>query len=132
MAGYATATLDYADAYAKVKYYFAKNQWSDGLAFVPPTEEYVNWLLTGTDMDPDEYCSDKTHKIMPRGCIATVGAIRIIQQDMGGAYPGTGTMAIWGGGRTANIFFAEDEEGLPDTWTTLAQDRGYAKNQNVR
>jgi hypothetical protein len=40
-------------------------------------------------------------------------AIRLIQQDLGGAIPGKGTMAIFGGMRFTNAVLAEDEAGLP-------------------
>ncbi len=64
---------------------------------------------------------------------ATIGrAVRLIQMNLGGAIPGTGTMAIHGGAnRYTNIVFAEDEEGLPKTWNALSVDRGYAKGKNV-
>jgi len=58
-------------------------------------------------------------------------ALRIIQQDLGGAVPGIGTMAIYGADRTSNMVFAEDEEGLPPDWNSLAVDRGFAKTDNV-
>ncbi len=58
-------------------------------------------------------------------------ALRLVQQDLGGAIPGIGTMAIFGGMRATNAVFAEDEEGLPKDWTSLAEDRGFAKTDNV-
>jgi hypothetical protein len=58
-------------------------------------------------------------------------ALRIILQDLGGALPGTGTMAIFGGMRETNAVFAEDEEGLPKGWNSLAVDRGFSKTDNV-
>ena len=58
-------------------------------------------------------------------------AIRIICQNVGGADPGNGTMALFGGLRATNCFFAEDDEGVPSGWTTLAEDRGFSRNQNV-
>jgi hypothetical protein len=58
-------------------------------------------------------------------------ALRIIQQDMGGALPGIGTMAIYGGMRYTNAVFAEDEEGIPEGWTSLSVDRGFAKDANI-
>jgi hypothetical protein len=57
--------------------------------------------------------------------------MRIIAQDLGGAIPGIGTMAIYGGFRTSYPMFAEDEEGLPRGWNSLAVDRGFQKDQNV-
>lgn len=40
-------------------------------------------------------------------------------------------MALYGGLRTTNAVFAEDEEGLPKGWPSLAIDRGFAKGANV-
>ena len=64
---------------------------------------------------------------------ASIGrALRLILQDMGGAIPGTGTMAIYGGPRRyTNYVFAEDEEGLPEGWPSLAEELGFAKGANV-
>jgi len=51
---------------------------------------------------------------------ATIGrAIRLLQQNLGGALPGVGTMAMFGGMRYTNAVFAEDEEGLPPGWEPL-------------
>lgn len=48
---------------------------------------------------------------------ASIGrALRLLQQNVGGALPGTGTMAMFGGMRYTNAVFAEDEAGLPDGW----------------
>src|SRR6185503_7936103 len=45
---------------------------------------------------------------------ASIGrALRMLQQNVGGALPGVGTMAIFGAMRYTNAVFAEDEEGLP-------------------
>jgi hypothetical protein len=58
-------------------------------------------------------------------------AIRILQEDLGGAIPGIGTMAIFGGMRATNAVFAEDEEGLPQGWQSLSVEQGFKKDQNV-
>ena len=48
---------------------------------------------------------------------ASIGrALRLLQQNLGGALPGVGTMAIFGAMRYTNAVFAEDEEGLPPGW----------------
>jgi hypothetical protein len=48
---------------------------------------------------------------------ASIGrALRLMQQNLGGALPGTGAMANYGGMRYTNAVFAEDEEGLPPGW----------------
>lgn len=202
---------DYQDAVNNMNALFVKNMWSDGLPLVPPTEERVNWILTGTDLPRDTVIAQT---VMPRGGIATVESIavalamaggrpeylpiviagvqaisgtgptdfgfqaansttcsvvpafivngpiakqirlgsgygmlgpdpqhpagvaigrafRLIAQDLGGAIPGIGTMAIYGGFRTSYPVFAEDEEGLPPGWNSLAVDRGFKKEQNV-
>jgi hypothetical protein len=59
-------------------------------------------------------------------------AIRLTQQNVGQAVPGSGTMSIFGGpSRYANIIFAEDEEGLPRDWEPLHVERGFFKGANV-
>jgi hypothetical protein len=64
---------------------------------------------------------------------ASIGrALRQMQQNLGGALPGTGTMAPWGNNRYNNIVFAEDEEGLPAGWPTHAEERhGFARGENA-
>ena len=48
---------------------------------------------------------------------ASIGrALRLMQQNLGGALPGTGAMANYGGMRYTNAVFAEDEEGMPPGW----------------
>ncbi len=51
-------------------------------------------------------------------------ALRLIQQNVGGALPGVGTMSIYGAMRTTNVVIAEDEEGLPPEWSTVSADHG--------
>lgn len=198
---------DYQDAVNNMNFMFLKNMWSDGLPLVPPTQDRVKWILTGTDLSPDSVIGN----ITPRGGIADVTsiavalamaggrpeympvliaaveamsdpkyllsganstthsnipavivngpiakqirlsssygllgpdpvhpagmvigrAIRMILQDMGGGIPGVGTMAIFGGMRATNVVFAEDEEGLPKGWDSLAVDWGFPKGVNV-
>jgi len=37
------------------RYFFPpENRWSDGFPVIPPTEERVEWMLTGTERSPDE------------------------------------------------------------------------------
>lgn len=198
---------DYAEAYANVNERFLRNLWGDDLPIVPPTPELVDWILTGTEEDPDTILGT----VPPRNGIATVRTaaislamaggrpeylpfiiaatkamtdaeaamqnwnattnsvipvfvvngpvaheirlgsgygllgpdpvhpagqimgrtIRLMQQNLGGALPGSGTMALFGGMRATNAFFAEDDEGVPEGWTTWAEDRGYSRDQNV-
>ena len=63
---------------------------------------------------------------------ASIGrALRQMQQNLGGALPGTGTMAPWGNNRYTNIVFAEDEDGLPEGWLPHATERhGFAAGSN--
>ena len=58
---------------------------------------------------------------------ASIGrALRLIQQNVGGALPGIGAMANYGGMRYTNAVFAEDEDSLPDGWQPHATERhGY-------
>ncbi len=52
---------------------------------------------------------------------ASIGrALRLLQQNLGGALPGIGTMANYGGLRYTNVVFAEDEASLPAGWAPHA------------
>jgi len=64
---------------------------------------------------------------------ATIGrAVRLILQNLGGALPGIGTMAIHGGAnRYVNVIFAEDEAGLPEGWDPLNVERGFPEGSNT-
>jgi hypothetical protein len=59
---------------------------------------------------------------------ASIGrALRLLQQNVGGALPGIGTMANYGGVRATNVVFAEDEASLPAGWAPHATERhGHA------
>jgi len=59
---------------------------------------------------------------------ASIGrALRLMQQNVGGARPGIGTMANYGGLRYTNAVFAEDEANLPAGWAPHATERhGFA------
>ncbi len=63
---------------------------------------------------------------------ASIGrALRLLQQNVGGALPAVGAMACFGGMRYTNVVFAEDEEGLPTAWQTHASlHHGYAAGTN--
>jgi len=63
---------------------------------------------------------------------ASIGrALRLLQQNVGGALPGIGTMAIFGAMRYTNVVFAEDEAALPQGWRPHATERhGYAPGTN--
>ena len=62
---------DYEEAAANVNKLFLRNMWSDGLPIIPPTQERVDWILTGTDLPPDKVVT----KILPRGGIVTIETI---------------------------------------------------------
>lgn len=51
-------------------------------------------------------------------------ALRLLLQNVGGALPGVGSMALFGAMRYTNAVFAEDEAGLPDGWLPLAAEHG--------
>jgi hypothetical protein len=199
---------DYKEALTNMNLLFMRNLWGDGLPILPPTDEQVNLLLTGTDLPRDAVVGN----MLPRGGIltaetiaialamaggrpeylpvliaivkayteppllhqnvnattcnvypvavvngpvakqirlnagygamgpdpvhpagATIGrALRLLQMNVGGAIPGSGTMAIHGAAsRYTNVIFAEDEEGIPKTWKSLSAERGYPKGANA-
>jgi hypothetical protein len=59
---------------------------------------------------------------------ASIGrALRLMQQNLGGALPGVGAMAMWGAMRYTNAVFAEDEENYPPGWLPHGTERhGFA------
>jgi hypothetical protein len=63
---------------------------------------------------------------------ASIGrALRLMQQNLGGALPATGTMAVFGQMRFTNAVFAEDEAGLPDGWDLHTTERhGFKRGTN--
>lgn len=73
---------DYADALDRMNHLFLRSLWSDGLPILPPTEERVNWMLTGTDLSPDALVGDGV--IMPRGGLATVETLAVTLAMAGG------------------------------------------------
>jgi len=64
---------------------------------------------------------------------ASIGrAIRFLMVAAGGSIPGVGSMAIHGSpARYTNVVFAEDENGVPEGWKSLAEERGFPKGSNV-
>ena len=69
-----------AEAEKNVNNIFARNTWRDSLPIEPPTEELVNWILKGSDLDS----ATAIGTILPRGGIATVRAIAICLAMAGG------------------------------------------------
>jgi hypothetical protein len=61
---------------------FIDNRWGDGLFLVPPTQERVKWMLSGTSRSPDEVIG----KVIPGNGIATIEKIAI-NAVMAGAKP---------------------------------------------
>ncbi len=63
---------------------------------------------------------------------ASIGrALRLMQQNLGGALPATGTMAVFGQMRFTNAVFAEDEAGLPEGWELHTTERhGFKRGSN--
>jgi hypothetical protein len=63
---------------------------------------------------------------------ASIGrALRLMQQNLGGALPGVGAMAMWGAMRYTNAVFAEDEENMPRGWLPHGTERhGFASGTN--
>ena len=58
-------------------------------------------------------------------------ALRLMQQNLGGALPGVGAMAMFGAMRYTNAVFAEDEAGLPEGWQPHGTERhGFAAGSN--
>jgi hypothetical protein len=72
------------------------------------------------------------HALYPAG-VGIGRALRLLQLNLGGAIPGIGTMATYGGPcRTTNYVFAEDEAGIPEQgWKSLSEERGFPKGSNV-
>jgi hypothetical protein len=64
---------------------------------------------------------------------ASIGrALRLLLQNVGGALPGVGTMAMFGGMRYTNAVFAEDEAGLPEGWEPVCTNQtGLARGRNA-
>ena len=68
--------------YEAVNRFYYRNGWTDGLPIVPPTEEAVAEMLTGTDLPADHVVA----KVIPRLGKATVEKIAI-NAVMAGALP---------------------------------------------
>ncbi|HVH78637.1 MAG TPA: hypothetical protein VM782_04550, partial [Stellaceae bacterium] len=63
---------------------------------------------------------------------ASIGrALRLMQQNLGGALPGVGAMAMWGAMRYTNAVFAEDEDSMPADWSPHGTERhGFVPGTN--
>lgn len=60
----------YNEVIENFQQYCAENKMGDGLPLVPPTQEAVNWMLTGTSRSPDEEI----------GCMATRNGMATIEK----------------------------------------------------
>jgi hypothetical protein len=74
--------LVFKGTYEEVNRHFYENGWTDGLPIVPPTEQAVKEMMTGTDLAPDYVVA----KVIPRLGKATVEKIAI-NAVMAGALP---------------------------------------------
>jgi hypothetical protein len=68
--------------YEDVNRFFYRNGWTDGLPIVPPTEEAVAEMMTGTDLPADHVVAT----VIPRHGKATIEKIAI-NAVMAGALP---------------------------------------------
>lgn len=77
-----TSRIVFKGTLKEVNRYFYKRGWTDGLPVLPPTEEEVAEMLTGTDLPPDHVIG----KLIPRKAKITVEKIAI-NAVMAGALP---------------------------------------------
>ena len=73
---------NYETIFDKFNQLFLDNRWGDGLPLIPPTEERVKWMLSGTSRFPEEVIG----KVAPGNGIATIEKIAI-NAVMAGAKP---------------------------------------------
>jgi hypothetical protein len=74
--------LVFKGTFNEVNSFFYQRGWTDGLPIIPPTEEDLKEMLTGTDLAPDHIVA----KIIPRLGKATIEKIAI-NAVMAGALP---------------------------------------------
>jgi hypothetical protein len=77
-----TSGIVFKGSLKEVNRFFYKRGWTDGLPVMPPTEEEVKEMLTGTDLPPDHVIG----KLVPRLANVTVEKIAI-NAVMAGALP---------------------------------------------
>jgi len=77
-----TPRIAFKGSLQEVNQFFYRKGWGDGLPIIPPTEEAVAEMLTGTDLLPDHIVA----KIIPRNGKATIEKIAI-NAVMAGALP---------------------------------------------
>ncbi len=64
---------NYEEAIANLNELFLNKLWGDGLPLLPPTEEQVEWMVTGTDLPRDTLIA----KVLPASGLATVESIAV-------------------------------------------------------
>jgi len=74
---------NYSDALEQFQTYFMEHKWTDGMAVLPPTQELVEKMLTGTSRKPDEVLYGE---LTPTRGIVTIEKIAI-NAVMAGAKP---------------------------------------------
>ena len=77
-----TARIAFKGNIQEVNQFYYRKGWTDGLPIIPPTEEAVAEMLTGTDLPPDRIVA----KIIPRKGKATIEKIAV-NAVMAGALP---------------------------------------------
>jgi hypothetical protein len=73
---------DYEDALTNMNHLFLTRLWGDGLPIMPPVDERVDWILTGTDLPRDSLVGQG--KILPRGGISSVESLAVSLAMAGG------------------------------------------------
>jgi len=73
---------DYEEAFLNTNRLFLKNMWTDGLPIIPPTQERVQWISTGTGLPSDRIII----RMLPRGGIVTV-EVAAVNLAMAGGRP---------------------------------------------
>jgi hypothetical protein len=115
-------------------------------AIVDPAFVHQSWTATTSSVSPAVIVNGPIGKAIrlgsEYGCLGpdpihpaggSIGrAIRLMLQNLGGAIPGVGTMALYGGPyRYTNLVFAEDEAGIPKDWEPLNVELGFAPGSNT-
>jgi hypothetical protein len=77
-----TARVAFKGTIQEVNHFYYRKGWTDGLPIIPPTEEAVAEMMTGTDLPPDHIVAT----LIPRKGKATIEKIAI-NAVMAGALP---------------------------------------------
>jgi hypothetical protein len=75
---------DYPEAFQAVQMLFLRNMWGDGTTLTPPTRDRVDWIMTGTDHDPESMVGGGNGKVMPKGGILTYAVLATCLAMAGG------------------------------------------------